>query len=104
MMARFWVTMTRLRMIRLFAALQRELDPKFKMSVINLYRGVGLVIGNCTSIMMARLGVAMTWLGMIMVRLFAALQRELELKFKCHQYSLRTSEDSVSSSVTARAS
>ena len=46
------------------------------MSVINSYHGVGLIIGNRTSIMM------MTML-MLRMMLFVALQRGLEFKFKC---------------------
>ena len=65
------------------------------MSVINSYHGVGLIIGNRTSIMM------MTML-MLRMMLFVALQRGLEFKFKCQQ-SIHTTE-SASSSVTARAS
>lgn len=85
MVARLGVTMTRLGMIvvRLFAALQR-VKTQIQISVINSYRGgVVIVVGNRTSVMMAGLWVTMTRLGMIMVWLFAALQLELESKFKC---------------------
>ena len=76
---------------------------QIQMSVINSYHGVGIVIGNCTSIMMTRLGVTMTRFGMIMVRLFATLQRGLEITLPASVIPIHTTE-SVSRARTARAS